>query len=108
MFNLRSAAKITGAAAAMAIFSAMSGLAQEPITIKFSHVVAPDTPKGKGAEKFKELAEQYTDGRVTVEIYPNSQLYKDKEELVGLRRQFPISMFFSARRADFRDGLLFP
>ena len=34
--------------------------AQQPIVIKFSHVVAPDTPKGKGAEKFKELAEKYT------------------------------------------------
>src|SRR4051794_2345498 len=54
--------------------------AQAPIVIKFSHVVAPETPKGKGAEKFKELAEKYTNGRVKVEVYPNSQLYKDKEE----------------------------
>jgi len=59
--------------------------AQTPIIIKFSHVVAPDTPKGKGAEKFKQLAEQYTDGKVKVEVYPNSQLYKDKEELEALQ-----------------------
>ncbi|MBE7942405.1 MULTISPECIES: TRAP transporter substrate-binding protein [Ramlibacter] len=59
--------------------------AQAPIVIKFSHVVAPDTPKGKGALKFKELVEQRTKGRVKVEVYPNSQLYKDKEELEALQ-----------------------
>ncbi len=62
-----------------------SALAQSPIIIKFSHVVASDTPKGKAAEKFKELAEKYTDGKVKVEVYPNSTLYKDKEELEALQ-----------------------
>ena len=59
--------------------------AADPIVIKFSHVVAPDTPKGRAAEKFKALAEQYTDGKAKVEVYPNSQLYKDKEELEALQ-----------------------
>jgi len=59
--------------------------AQSPIVIKFSHVVASDTPKGKAAEKFKELAEKYTNGKVKVEVYPNSTLYKDKEELEALQ-----------------------
>jgi len=59
--------------------------AQSPVVIKFSHVVASDTPKGKAADKFKELAEKYTDGKVKVEIYPNSTLYKDKEELEALQ-----------------------
>jgi C4-dicarboxylate-binding protein DctP len=59
--------------------------AQAPIVIKFSHVVAPDTPKGKGAERFKQLAEQRTSGRVKIEVYPNSQLYKDKEEMEALQ-----------------------
>src|SRR6478672_2518851 len=59
--------------------------AQSPIVIKFSHVVAADTPKGKAAERFKELAERATKGRVKVEIYPNNQLYKDKEELEALQ-----------------------
>ena len=59
--------------------------AQQPIIIKFSHVVALDTPKGKGAEQFKKLAEERTKGRVKVEVYPNSQLYKDKEELEALQ-----------------------
>jgi C4-dicarboxylate-binding protein DctP len=64
---------------------AAPAMAQEPTVIKFSHVVAPDTPKGKGAVRFKELAEKYTDGKVKVEIYPNSQLYKDKEEVEALQ-----------------------
>ncbi|WP_454644518.1 TRAP transporter substrate-binding protein [Bradyrhizobium liaoningense] len=75
-------------AASMAVLAlGMTGpaLAQSPIIIKFSHVVATDTPKGKGAEKFKELAEKYTGGKVKVEVYPNSTLYKDKEELEALQ-----------------------
>src|SRR5581483_12390155 len=44
-----------------------------------------DTPKGKGALRFKELAEQRTNGKVKVEVYPNSQLYKDKEEMEALQ-----------------------
>src|SRR6266567_2942881 len=71
------------AAAIIAVPTAV--LAQAPIVIKFSHVVAPNTPKGKGAEKFKELAEKYTNGKVKVEVYPNSTLYKDKEELEALQ-----------------------
>jgi C4-dicarboxylate-binding protein DctP len=83
MFTRRS---LTGAfgAAALALCAAVPALA-EPIVIKFSHVVAPDTPKGKGAQKFEELAELYTNGAVDVEVYPNSQLYKDKEELEALQ-----------------------
>ena len=62
-----------------------NALAQQPIIIKFSHVVAEDTPKGKGALKFKELAESRTKGRVKVEVYPNSQLFKDGEEMQMLQ-----------------------
>jgi C4-dicarboxylate-binding protein DctP len=59
--------------------------AQSPIVIQFSHVVAPDTPKGKAALKFKELAEKYTADKVKVKVYPNSSLYKDKEEIEALQ-----------------------
>jgi C4-dicarboxylate-binding protein DctP len=59
--------------------------AQQPIVIKFSHVVAEDTPKGKGALKFKELAEARTKGRVKVDIYANSTLFKDGEEMQMLQ-----------------------
>jgi C4-dicarboxylate-binding protein DctP len=78
---------IAGLAAFALCIPGMAGpaAAADPIVIKFSHVVAPDTPKGKGALRFKELAEKYTDGGVKVEVYPNSQLYKDKEELEALQ-----------------------
>ena len=64
-------------------------MAQQPIVIKFSHVVTVDTPKGKGAERFKQLVEDRSKGRpggqLRVEVYPNSVLYKDKEELEALQ-----------------------
>ena len=59
--------------------------ADTPVVIKFSHVVAEGTPKGRGSLKFKELVEKALPGRVTVEVYPNSQLYKDKEEIEALQ-----------------------
>ena len=73
------------ALAAAAMLAVGSASAQQPIVIKFSHVVAVDTPKGKGAEYFKKLAEERTKGRVKVEVYPNSQLYKDGEEMEALQ-----------------------
>jgi len=66
------------------IFNASSAWSQQPILIKFSHVVAATTPKGQAADLFKKLAEERTAGRVKVDVYPNSQLYKDKEELEAL------------------------
>jgi C4-dicarboxylate-binding protein DctP len=76
---------ILAAVAAAFVVAPQTGWAQSPIVIKFSHVVANDTPKGKGALKFKELAEKYTNGKVKVEVYPNSSLYKDKEEIEALQ-----------------------
>ena len=76
---------ILAAASVAALVLAGPASAQSPIVIKFSHVVASNTPKGAATEKFKELAEKYTDGKVKVEIYPNSTLYKDKEELEALQ-----------------------
>lgn len=69
---------------------ALSGLplvvsAQQPIVIKFSHVVAPDTPKGKAAEYFAKLAGDLTKGAVKVEVYANSTLYRDKNEMEALQ-----------------------
>lgn len=77
-------ASIAGLSIAALAFTGPAA-AQSPIIIKFSHVVATDTPKGKASEKFKELAEKYTAGKVKVEVYPNSTLYKDKEELEALQ-----------------------
>ncbi|RKF21352.1 DctP family TRAP transporter solute-binding subunit [Alginatibacterium sediminis] len=55
-----------------------------PIEIKFSHVVAENTPKGQMALKFKELVEQRLAGKVEVKVYPNSQLYGDGKELEAM------------------------
>ena len=76
---------IVAAIVAIAAALAMPVHAQAPIVIKFSHVVAPNAPKGKAAMVFQQLAEKYTNGRVKVEVYPNSSLYKDKEELEALQ-----------------------
>src|SRR6478672_9144187 len=77
---------VASAFALAALFAYAGGaLAQQPIIIKFSHVVAVDTPKGKGAEQFKKLAEERTKGRVKVEVYPNSSLFKDGEEMEALQ-----------------------
>ncbi|MHB8058232.1 MAG: TRAP transporter substrate-binding protein [Desulfuromonadaceae bacterium] len=75
---------LTVAVVALAI--PMTALAAPaPIVIKFSHVVATNTPKGAAADYFKKIAEERTKGRVKVEVYPNSQLYKDKEEMEALQ-----------------------
>jgi len=76
---------VLAAAIAATLLFAGVGSAQQPIVIKFSHVVALDTPKGKGAEYFKKLAEERTKGRVKVEVYPNSTLFKDGEEMEALQ-----------------------
>jgi len=59
--------------------------AQQPVVIKFSHVVAHDTPKGLAAEYFAKRAGELTKGKVKVEVYANSTLYKDKEEMEALQ-----------------------
>ncbi|HSN41779.1 MAG TPA: TRAP transporter substrate-binding protein [Burkholderiales bacterium] len=78
----------------MKIISALGGalalsvsalvFAQQPIIIKFSHVVAEKTPKGQGALKFKELAEKKLPGKVQVQVFPNSQLFGDAQEMDAL------------------------
>jgi C4-dicarboxylate-binding protein DctP len=68
---------------ASAVLSA-NAFAADPITIKFSHVVAENTPKGQGALKFKELAEKKLPGLVKVDVFPNSQLFGDGKEMEAL------------------------
>lgn len=72
------------AAAAAAIIAAPVAASADPMILKFSHVVAPNTPKGQAALKFKELAEKYLPGKVKVEVYPNSQLFGDAKEMEAL------------------------
>jgi C4-dicarboxylate-binding protein DctP len=57
----------------------------EEYNIRLSHVTTTNTPKGMASDKFKEVLEQNTDGRITVEVYPNSELYGDEDELQALQ-----------------------
>ncbi len=68
-----------------ALFLAMTSFASAaPIVIKFSHVVAENTPKGKMANKFKELVESRLTGKVNVQVFPNSQLFGDNNVLEAM------------------------
>jgi C4-dicarboxylate-binding protein DctP len=77
--------KLSTLIASIGLAFSAGAFAQAPIVIKFSHVAAADTPKGQAAEFFKKRAEELTKGRVKVEVYVNSTLYKDKEELEALQ-----------------------
>ncbi len=74
-----------GFLACLVLGTAPGFAAEPPIVIKFSHVVAEDTPKGKAALFFARRAEELTKGAVKIEVYPNSTLYKDKEEMEALQ-----------------------
>ena len=63
--------------AGLGLAFSLGAFAQAPIVIKFSHVAAADTPKGQAADFFKKRAEALTKGRVKVEVYTNSTLYKE-------------------------------
>jgi C4-dicarboxylate-binding protein DctP len=73
-----------GAAAAGAVALPFATRAQAPLVVKFSHVVAEPTPKGQGALKFKEVAEKKLPGKVSVQVFPSSQLFGDAKELEAL------------------------
>ncbi|NYT61100.1 TRAP transporter substrate-binding protein [Alcaligenaceae bacterium] len=79
--NLSSTRILTILGSSIALAFSANALAQQPITIKFSHVVADATPKGQGAIKFKEVAEKLLPGKVNVQVFPNSQLFGDAKEL---------------------------
>lgn len=80
---LKSFKKLAAALAVTAALS-MSAMAQDPIVIKFSHVVANETPKGQGALMFQKLVDERLAGKVKVEVYPNSSLYADGKEMEAL------------------------
>ncbi|MBG0845102.1 DctP family TRAP transporter solute-binding subunit [Pseudomonas chengduensis] len=75
----------TSLAAAFVALLCSAPVLAKPILIKFSHVVAEDTPKGKGALLFKQLVDERLAGKVKVEVYPNSILFGDADELQALR-----------------------
>src|SRR5438034_7439863 len=77
---------LTTLLAMTALFLTGSAVAEQAIVIKFSHVVAEDTPKGRAAVYFAKLVEQRTKGRVKIQVYPDSKLYKDSDEIAALQK----------------------
>ena len=77
---IRRKALLAGAIAT-ALALPFAAFAQSPMVVKFSHVVAENTPKGQAALKFKELAEKKLPGKVNVQVFPSSQLFGDAKEL---------------------------
>jgi len=71
-------------ACALALGTMNAAMAADPVIIKFSHVVAEQTPKGQGALLFKKLVEERLPGKVKVEVYPNSSLFGDGKEMEAL------------------------
>ena len=78
-------APAAGAAPTSAAAAAPAASTSKKLVVKFSHVVAEATPKGKAALKFKEIAEKLSNGSIEVQVFPNSQLYKDAEEFGALQ-----------------------
>lgn len=75
---------LAASVAAIGFITSPAAQAQDPIVIKFSHVVAEETPKGQGALLFKKLVEEKFPERVKVEVYANSSLYGDGKEMEAL------------------------
>ncbi len=76
---------ITAGVALAALMLAMPvAKAADPIVLKFSHVVAENTPKGQMANKFKDLVAERLGGKVVVEVFPNAQLYGDNKVLEAM------------------------
>lgn len=78
---MRLSALAVGAVLALTSASAFA----EPVTLKFSHVVAENTPKGRMAQRFEKLVEERIGDKVEVEVYPNSQLYNDNKVLQAMQ-----------------------
>ncbi len=80
---LRKVSTILAISAVSTMLAVGSAIAA-PITIKFSHVVAENTPKGQMCNKFKDLVAERLAGKVVVEVFPNSQLFGDNKVLEAM------------------------
>jgi len=67
------------------LLAGLASAATPAVLVRFSHVVAPDTPKGQMVGRFQALVEQRSEGRIRVEVYPDSQLYGDNDEIEALQ-----------------------
>lgn len=64
--------------------AAGSGAGDE-LQIRIGHAIAPGNPLHEGAERFKEIVEEETDGRISVEIFPSSQLGSETDMIEQVR-----------------------
>lgn len=76
---------LTGTALGLATHSRLLRAAPQAFTIRFSHVVAEDTPKGLAAQRFRALVQERSGGRIAVAVYPEGQLYGDHDEVQALQ-----------------------
>lgn len=75
---------LTAAVTSLALTLGAQAISAAPVEIKFSHVVAENTPKGQMAIKFKELVDERLAGKVEVKVFPNSQLFGDNKVLEAM------------------------
>ncbi|MGH1462316.1 MAG: TRAP transporter substrate-binding protein [Neptuniibacter sp.] len=75
---------LTAAVTSLALTLGAQAAVAAPVEIKFSHVVAENTPKGQMAIKFKELVDERLAGKVEVKVFPNSQLFGDNKVLEAM------------------------
>ncbi|MEM1044526.1 MAG: TRAP transporter substrate-binding protein [Pseudomonadota bacterium] len=86
---MRKAGILRAAAAAIlgaALFTGASVSGLQAKTLKLGHSLAGgDHPYHLGALKFKEILEAKSDGKIKVEIFPNSQLGGERDMVEGLK-----------------------
>lgn len=56
----------------------MSFAAEKPVTLRIGHPMAPGNNVTVGYEKFKELVEKKSDGKIRIQIFGNTQLGSDR------------------------------
>ncbi|UFJ38923.1 DctP family TRAP transporter solute-binding subunit [Brevibacillus humidisoli] len=61
------------------------GAGAAEFTFRLGHLQNTEHPYQKGAEKFKELLAQKSNGRIEVNIFPSSQLGNGRDQIEGLQ-----------------------
>ena len=86
LHGLAATACAAGGGGAMATWAGqVSPSGAAGLTIRFSHVVSPDTPKGMAVERFRALVAHRSGGRIQVVVYPDARLYGDHDEMQALQ-----------------------
>jgi len=79
--------------------------AGEIYEIKYAQLMDASHHYQAGAQKFKELIEEASDGKIQVEIYPNAQLGAERAELEGMQfNTIQMSSVTSAASSNFVPG----